>query len=323
MHKRIVITGVTGLLGASLAKFYSAKTKNLVGLKRIGTPMPAFDFPIEILEGDIADTLFLEDSFINADLVIHTAALVSFDRRDKKEMFQTNVIGTKSVVDTCLLVKVPKLIFISSVASLGRNSNNIVIDENTQWENSDLNTNYAYSKYLAEQEFWRGIEEGLKGFCVNPSIILGCGDLNNTSNKIFQNLFKKIVPYIDGSINVVDLRDVVFLVTQLDEKEVNGHRYILNSTSIKVKTLLSYFTTITGAKLYKAPKLIMWCAWFIEGLISFFSHRKSQLTRETFKVMSAKSIYNSQKIQNTLSYSFIPIEDTMQHCIAYYVEKYK
>lgn len=323
MSKKVVITGVTGLLGSKLAEHYASLNFTVVGLKRKSTFTPKFDFPIDIFEGDIRDELFLLDCFKDAELVIHTAAIVSFDRRDKEEIFNTNVLGTKAVVNTCLLQNVPRLIFVSSVAALGRKTNGAIVDEETLWENSEYNTNYAYSKYLAEQEFWRGIEEGLNGFCVNPSIILGCGDIKNSSNKIFSNLFKKFVPYTEGSINVVDLRDVVKIIVQLEEKKANEQKYILNGTSVEVKSLFEYFSEYSGARLIKATKLMVWLAWGLEGIYTFFVNKRSQLTRETLKVMEAETIYNNDKLVNELDYQFYGLDETMKHCITYYVEKYK
>ena len=323
MSRKVVITGISGLLGSKLAEAYLLKGDEVFGIKRVGTKRPELNPKINIVEGDICDTLLLEDLLLNADVVIHTAAVVSFDRRDKEIMFETNVLGTKAVVDTCLLLKIPKLIHISSVAALGRKTTGGVIDESAQWEDSEYNTNYAYSKNLSELEFWRGIEEGLVGFCVNPSIILGCGDIHSTSNKLFQNLFSKYIPYFDGSINVVDLRDVVQIITELDEKQVTAHRYVLNSDSISVKELMTNFSKINKAKLIEVPKVIVWIAWFFEGLMTFFNGKRSRLTRETLKVMKAKSIYSTNKIKEELSFQFTTVEETLKYCTAYYVKKYQ
>jgi dihydroflavonol-4-reductase len=322
LYRKVVITGISGLLGSKLADAYLLQGYEVFGIKRKGTKIPDLDTRIKIFEGDITDTILLEDVFQDSDLVIHTAAVVSFDRRDKEIMFETNVIGTKAVVDTCLVLKVPKLIHISSVAALGRKTTGGLIDENAQWENSEFNTNYAYSKYLSEIEFWRGIEEGLEGFCVNPSIILGCGDLYSTSNKLFQNLFTKYIPYFKGSINVVDLRDVVASIVELDNNKINAERFILNGDSISIKDLMSYFSDRTKAKLLEVPKFIVWVAWFFEGLATFFNGKRSRLTRETFKVMKAESNYSNDKILNVISHKFKTIDETLKYCIAYYVEKY-
>ncbi|NJO24563.1 MAG: NAD-dependent epimerase/dehydratase family protein [Bacteroidia bacterium] len=171
MARKVLITGIGGLLGAELAKKYHENGCEIFGIQR-SKPKPD-QIKYKIFSGDINDEIFLEESFQGMDLVIHAAAKVSFDRRDKKELYLTNVKGTQKVINACLYLNTPKIIHVSSVAALGRNADRLVINEENQWENSKLNTNYAYSKYLAEQEFWRGIEEGLKGFCINPSIILG------------------------------------------------------------------------------------------------------------------------------------------------------
>lgn len=320
---KVIITGISGLLGSSLARKFEQESYEVHGIKRIGTEIPKDIENFKVFEGDITNTVFLEEVFAGADIVIHTAAKVSFDRRDKKEIYTTNVLGTKAVVDTCLELKIPKLIYVSSVAALGRNINNQSIDEETLWEESDLNSNYAVSKYLAELEFWRGIEEGLEGFCINPSIILGCGDINNTSNKIFSNLFKKIIFYTEGSINAVDLRDVVQIIHLLNKKNITNERYVLNSSSISVEKLMSLFAKTNQARLVKASKILVLAAWTLEGISTLFSGKRSQLTLETLKVMKSRSIYNNTKIIRELDYNFKTIEETLSFCNAYYVDKYK
>ena len=209
MQSKILITGISGLLGVKLALKFHKQGFKVFGVKQKGTKIPEEILKFKIFEGDICDEFFLDESFQNIDTVIHTAALVSFDRRDKEDLFRINTEGTKNVVNSCLKKSVNRLIYVSSVAALGRPKSTRPIKEDIQWEESEYNTNYGYSKYLGELEFWRGVEEGLNGFCVNPSIILGCGVLTNSSNKLFKNRFKKIVPYTSGSINVVDERDVV------------------------------------------------------------------------------------------------------------------
>jgi dihydroflavonol-4-reductase len=322
LSKKIVITGISGLVGLALAKKYKQAGWQVTGTIQKGSIVSEELMAFQIFEGDIKDELFLEEVFRGTDLIIHTAAVVSFDRRDKKIMYRTNVLGTKAVVDVCLSLKTPKLVYISSVAAFGRNLDSGVINEQTQWENSDLNTNYAHSKFLAELEFWRGMEEGLNGYCVHPSIVLGCGDISKSSNTIFTNLFKTTIFYIDGSVNVVDLRDVVECVYQLDQKEINHQKYILNAHSVSVKELFSYFAKYKSAKLRNASTWMVYLAWALNGIYGFFANKRSKMTLETIKVMKAQSKYDNAKITNELGFSFRDLPETMSHCISYYVEKY-
>lgn len=323
MQDKILITGVSGLLGSKLALKYKKEGYDVVGTKRIGTAVPEELLGIEIFEGDICDEVFLDECFQNIDIVIHTAALVSFDRRDKAELFRINTEGTKTVVDSCLKRSVNKLIYISSVAALGRSNTPKVIDETQQWEESDYNTNYGYSKFLGEVEFWRGVEEGLNGFCVNPSVILGCGDIDKSSNKLFKNRFKKFVPFASGSINVVDERDVLEIIYDLHVKNVNHEKYIINGHKVNIETLLKNIIEGTNAKMIRTSKRLVKLGLILDGFFSFLRGIRPQITRETLKVLGAESDYSNDKVIHELNVGFKTIKETLDYCNKFYIEKYK
>ena len=142
--------------------------------------------------GDILDSYYLE-SYINTDsMVIHTAANVSFDPKDKDRLFETNIKGTENVVNACIFAKVKKMCYVSSVAAIGRTGSSEFITEETVWEDSKRNTNYAISKRYAELEVWRGSEEGLKMVIVNPTVVMGYTSQGNSSSSIFHNIKKRI-----------------------------------------------------------------------------------------------------------------------------------
>src|SRR6185369_576794 len=123
--------------------------------------------------------------------------------------------GTRNVVNACLTSGIQRMILISSVAALGRKKGQTEINEESQWTDSELNTDYANSKYLSELEVFRGQEEGMSISIVNPSVILAPANITKSSAKIFDYVLKDRPFYIDGSINYVDARDVAELVFKL------------------------------------------------------------------------------------------------------------
>jgi nucleoside-diphosphate-sugar epimerase len=149
----IVITGGNGLVGAAIAQRLLSEDIAVCGLKRDSSDLRLTNPSVQQIQwktGDILDISALTECFKNASVVIHTAAKVSFDPKEKQELFQVNVEGTKNVVNACLASGVKKLIHISSVAALGRQKRIKTIDETTKWEDNALNSSYAESKYLAE-----------------------------------------------------------------------------------------------------------------------------------------------------------------------------
>src|SRR5689334_12740301 len=131
----IAVTGANGLLGSSVLNKLISEKIPVVGLRRVNSDISKLHTPSEIewREADVTNSLSLTDALKNISTVIHTAAVVSFDPRAKERIFQTNVIGTQNVVDTCVALRIPRSIFISSVAALGRKKGITEVNEESKW----------------------------------------------------------------------------------------------------------------------------------------------------------------------------------------------
>ena len=177
MNKNIFVTGATGLVGSYLVRHLLAQGKNNIrALRRSesNTKLVAdFYDLVTWVEGDILDLPSLEDAMDGVQQVYHCAAMVSFEPRNVARMMKVNVEGTANVVNTAMFRGVEKLVHVSSIAAIGRNLRQPDVTENSKWQRSPINSNYAISKYLAEQEVWRGSVEGLAVGIVNPSVEIG------------------------------------------------------------------------------------------------------------------------------------------------------
>src|SRR3954471_13814485 len=173
----ILVTGGTGFLGAYIIKNLVEKGHAVRAIRR-SSKIPFF-IPSEIMdkvewmEGDVLDSVSLNDAMQGINAAIHAAAIVSFSKHDRKEMYQVNVEGTANVVNAALDQDVRRLVHISSVAALGRTSKAEMVSEEKKWETGKNNTHYAISKHEAEMHAWRGFAEGLSGAVLNPGTILG------------------------------------------------------------------------------------------------------------------------------------------------------
>ena len=178
---------------------------------------------VEWVEGDILDVVSLEEAMDGMDTVIHAAAMVSFVKKDREQMYQVNVEGTANVVNMALEKNIKRFVHISSVASLGRTANGGSVNEEKKWEESKVNTHYAKSKYKGELEVWRGISEGLSGVILNPSTILGYGDWNTSSCAIFKKIHDGFNWYTPGLNGFVDVEDTARATIALMEKIGRAH----------------------------------------------------------------------------------------------------
>lgn len=169
-------------------------------------------------------------------------------RKDKDALVQNNVIGTRNVVNACLKNNIPKLVYASSVAAIGRTENEAPITENTVWVESKYNSQYAISKNLAEQEVWRGREEGLQVTMVNPGIILGYGDGTSGSNQLYHMIRKGMPFYPIGSNGFVGVEDVAKLMLHLYENNLWSNRYLCVAENLKYQQLFNQLSDAMGAK---------------------------------------------------------------------------
>ncbi len=312
----IFITGVNGLVGSFVAREFLRQGHAVRAIRRPQSDLSlvADIAPqIEWVEGDLFDLPLLSQTIQPEDSVIHSAAVVSFAPARKKEMFRTNVEGTANVANICLEKGVKKLCFVSSVAALGRSRNQTVLDEAAKWEESDLNTAYAHTKYLAELEVWRAAAEGLPVVVVNPSVVLGPGDWNRSSTKLFQYASQEKSFYPPGHANYVDVRDVAEVIFSLVSSEITGEKFILNAGTVSYKELLEQIAKRFGRKppRWQVQPWMIALAWRAEWIKSLFSSKEPLITRETARVAQTHYVYQSDKIKHRLGFTFRNLSDTL------------
>ena len=318
----VFLTGATGFLGAYMAEYLLNQGYRIKALRRESSniqSLPArLQQEIEWVEGSLHDLPWLETALADADYIIHAAAKVSFQPSDKAELYNSNVIATANLVNTCIALqnkgqKISKLVFISSVAALGRNRNSQIIDEETKWEESGLNSWYGKTKYLSELEVWRAHSEGLPVVVVNPSVILGPGDINGSSTTMFRYALKSGKYYTSGTANYVDVRDVAQLAIQLMQSDITGERFVLNAGSISYLQLFSEMAGRFGSKApsVKAGKFMSGLAWRASRIASLFTGKKPFITRETAQSAQSSYTYSSNKLLATIPFQFRSLEETL------------
>lgn len=313
----IFITGCNGLVGSFILRNLLQQNFYVRALKRPSSDLSFIEDikdKVEWVEGDISDITFLDKALKGVHTVIHAAAIVSFSPSDKKNLFKCNVEGTANIINASLNQGVKEFIHISSVAALGRKKGTNTIDESTVWENSPLNTNYAISKYMSELEVWRGMEEGLNVSIVNPSVVLGPGDWNAGSTKIFQYVWNGGKFYTDKMMNYVDVRDVAEIVLRLvNNEKAYGKRFILSGGKISYKDFFELVGKSFNKKSpsIKATPLLSEIAWRVLALKSFFTGQKALITKETVRLSKQSFVYDNSRIRNFLNFQFRPVEETI------------
>ncbi len=331
LHKRVLVTGATGFTGSHLLRYLVKYTPNTIfAMKRRNSPM---DLVQEVadkvtwLEGDITDLIFLDEVFeLGIQQIYHCAAVVSFDPRDRKKMFEVNADGTANIVNAALHYKIEKLIHISSIAAIGRVKNEPNVSEKNKWQRSPLNSQYAISKYQAEQEVWRGIAEGLNAAIVNPSVILGAQFWENGTGKLFEQVWSGLKFYTTGSTGYVDVRDVVIFMVKLMQSNINNQRFILSAENLTYKTVFESMAKALNKKPATIPVnyLLRNLAWRIERWRTMFSGKRPLITKETAQ-LSATVFYfdNAASLKPFPDFKYTPIRKTIEETAVLFIASKK
>ena len=326
LSTKILITGGTGFLGSYIIRELIQKGYSVRAIRR-GNKLPFWIDPsvlakVEWVEGDILDVVSLEEAMEGIDTVIHSAAIVSFVKKDRKQMYQVNVSGTTNVVNMALEKRVRRMVYISSVAALGRTRTGGHVNEEKKWEESKVNTHYARSKYKAELEVWRGMAEGLEGVILNPSTILGYGDWHTGSSAIFRSVYEEFKWYTTGINGFVGVEDVAKATVLLMESGITEQRYTVNADNWLFQKLMNTMAENFGTRKpsKEATPFLLAIAWRWEKIKSLFSGKRPTLTRESAKVAHSKTLFDNDKILAALpGFSFTPLEEV----IAKACKKYK
>ncbi len=320
--KIIFITGATGLLGSHLIKKLIKQNVKIKALYRNSIPFTAAN--IEWIKGDLFDIVLIEEILSGVDEVYHCAGKVSFNPKQKIQLFKTNVEGTANIVNACLNAGVKKLLHVSSVSALGRLRENTIITEEMQWSEETSNSVYGESKYLAEMEVWRGIAEGLKAVIVNPSIILGAGDWNAGSSEIFKTVYKEFPYYSEGVTGFVDVMDVVTAMIALMNSNISAERFILSNENISYKDLFDMIAEVFHKKLPQknVTPFMAAAVWRIEAVKSLFTGKAPFITRETARTALAKVYFDNNKLLQALpSFKYTPVKKSVERICSELMEK--
>lgn len=319
----ILVTGATGLVGAHLLYELCSRGQRVRATRRANsnTNFVKWVFKlytdnvselfelIEWVDAEVLDYQSLLNATNGVSIVFHTAATVSFSPSQEQNILATNIRGTANVVDACLENGVKTLCHVSSIAALGDRNNNGIIDEECKWQKSKGQSAYARSKFLGENEVWRGYEQGLRVIVVNPSVILGPGRWNSGSGQLFSMVSKGMPFYTDGVTGYVDARDVAKAMVFLTlDTEVNGKRFILNSENLSFKDLFSLIAAVSHKRkpFIRIPETLIHIIYPLIFIVTM-----GKVSKANLKSAFTKSYYSADKIQ-ALGFTFTPIAQTIQ-----------
>ncbi|HXS35166.1 MAG TPA: NAD-dependent epimerase/dehydratase family protein [Flavipsychrobacter sp.] len=322
----VLVTGASGFLGQHLVRYLSAKGCQVRALYHHHPPSKDLQgLPgITWMKFNLLDIYEVEEAMKDISDVYHCAAVVSFNPKRREEMLHFNSESTAHIVNQAIEQGIRKMVYISSVAALGRSDSKKIITEEEEWEESKHNSAYGMSKYMAEMEVWRGMGEGLNAVIVNPGIILGEGDWNDGSARLMKIVSKEFPFYTQGVTSWVDINDVITLLYMLMQSDVADERFILSEGNHAFKEV---FTLMANA-LNKKPSAIK-ASGFMTELVWRFSMLKTRLfnapatiTKETARNAQSLSYYDNSKLLSFFpNYSYTPLSETINRMATVFVKE--
>jgi dihydroflavonol-4-reductase len=327
----ILVTGGTGLLGSHLLFKLTEDDTAIRALYREPTRLQRvkklFEYydpeqgserfsRIEWVEGDILDVMTLDAALVGISVVYHSAALVSFARRDFHRLMKINRYGTANVVNCCLNAGVKKLCYVSSTAAIGGQPDSITT-ENTPWKQSNRTSSYSISKYSAEKEVWRGVEEGLDCVIVNPCVIFGPGDWNESSLTIFRTVEKGLRFYTEGTNAIVDVRDVAEIMVRLTNSDIKNERFLCIGENLPFRKMTDEIADQMGKKRASiaTPRWLIGLAWRISALTGLIRGKAPAVTKDSAYSAFSKMEYDASKVRERLNYTFRTYKDTVENVL--------
>jgi dihydroflavonol-4-reductase len=262
-----LVTGSTGFVGGQLCRALIKAGWQVRAFHRPSSSLRLLeDLPVEHVLGDLTRPDSLHAAVQGVQVVFHAAAMLGGRSEDPGRMYTITVEGTRALLDACLEAGVERLVHTSSVAALGvpenapgRNSPPVLLNENHAWNYRPEYWPYGYAKYLAELEVQKAVARGLDAVIVNPSVVLGAGDIYRQNSSLVVQVARQKVPFVvDGGVNAVHIDDVVDGHLAALEHGRKGQRYILGGENLSIQRLVQKVAAVVGVT---APGLVLPAGW--------------------------------------------------------------
>ena len=322
------VTGATGFVGSHVAQALEVAGAELRLLARSTSPTKLISTlkNAEIVTGDLRDASTYKQALRGCEAVFHVAAdyrLWTRNAADAMEMYRSNVEGTRGLIDAARQAGVKRIVYCSSVATMGFRSDGSVVDEETPVTLEEMIGHYKRSKFVAEQV---ALEAGKKGddvVIVNPSAPVGEQDVKPTpTGRIIVDFLKKKFPaYVDTGLNVVDVREVARGHVLAYERGKPGERYILGGENLTLKQILDKLSATTGipAPKVKLPYVFALAAGVFDTVFTGQVRGKEpRVTIDAVRMGRKKMWVRSSKAERELGYKVVPVEDALRRACEWF-----
>ena len=318
------VTGGTGFVGANLIRLLLQQGYEVRALVRQSSCLDNLQsLDVEIVEGDLNSSK-LTEQMSGCQALFHVAAQYSLWQSDRHSLYRNNVLGTRNILNCAREAGIERTVYTSSVAAIGVKDG--VADETYQSPVEKLVGDYKKSKYYAEREAVKAIEQGQDIVIVNPSTPIGAFDLKPTPTGeiIVRFLHRKMPFYVDTGLNLIDVKDVAWGHLLALEKGQTGDRYILGNQNLTFKQLLSKLEQITDipAPKYTIPYAIPYSvAWLEENILAKLG-KQPTIALDGVRMSKQKMFYDASKAVAELSLPQSDIDRALTEAVNWFNRKF-
>ncbi len=320
---KVFLTGATGFIGGHLLRSLLEAGAEVRCLTRAQSRRRNLDgLDVEVAEGDLRDASTLRSGVEGCEMVFHCAADYRLYSKNPEELYESNVEGTRNLMQAASEVGARRVVYTSSVGALGLEPDGSPADEETPVTLEAMVGHYKRSKFLAERVADDWVEKGLPIVIVNPSTPIGEGDLKPTATgqMIVDFLNRKTPAYVDTGLNLVDVRDVALGHVRAAEKGRVGEKYILGNRDMSLREIYQTLGSLTGLP---APKVkvphwlpLAWAA--LDTGVSRLVGRTPGVPLEAVRLSRYKMYFDASKAVRELGLPQTPVEEPLQRAVDWY-----
>lgn len=320
-----LVTGASGFVGSALVRKLIAAAHQVRVLLRPTSDLRNIEgLPVEVALGDLADKNSLERALEGCNALYHAAADYRLWARHPQQLYQSNVAGTLNIMQAALKAGVERIVYTSSVATLGLHADGTPADENTPVTLNDMIGHYKRSKFLAEAEVKRMIDgQGLPAVIVNPSTPVGPRDIRPTptGRMVLDAACGRTPAYVDTGLNLVHVDDVAQGHLLAFERGVVGERYILGGRNMTLQEILTEVARISGQKppRVKLPhNLVLPIAYLSEAWAWLTNGPEPRATVDGVRLSKKYMFFSIEKARRELGFNPRPVEEALKDAVEWF-----
>jgi dihydroflavonol-4-reductase len=323
--KTTLITGASGFVGSAVLRHLVKAGHKVRALVRPDSDRRNLaGLPAEICVGDLADRASLDRAVAGCSILFHVAADYRLWVRQPRSIYECNVNGTRNIMSAAAQAGLSRIVYTSSVATLGLMADGTPADEETPVSLGDMIGHYKRSKFLAETEVRRMAgEQGLPVVIVNPSTPIGPRDIKPTptGRMIVDAVSGRMPAYVDTGLNLVHVDDVAAGHILALERGKIGERYILGAVNMTLKQILWELASIAGTR---APRIrlphnvVLPLAYVSEGWAWITRGKEPRVTRVGVRLAKKRMFFSTQKARRILGFQPRPVEQGLRDAVDWF-----